>query len=108
LKEDLTDRDVVVVVSSSAAVDAISLGVPVLVIADEDRALACDVEEIRRASEPLAEELIAGEQMEVLFDGLHKLKALRSTIVSYTGQDAKARLADVISVLMDRSGAHIG
>ncbi|MFJ6280542.1 hypothetical protein [Arthrobacter subterraneus] len=108
LKEDLTDRDVVVVVSSSAAVDAIFLGVPVFVIADEDRALACDVEEIRRASEPLAEELIAGGQMEVLFGRLRKLKILRSTIVTYTGQDAKARLADAISALMDRRGAHIG
>ena len=88
--QSLEDGDVVIVVSSSAAIEASLRGIPVLVLADESRDLPCDLEAMRSHSiatltdfDP-ADRLIPSELSEqiVALVGADSAEAIRAAVTS--------------------------
>jgi hypothetical protein len=89
LQDVLGADDVVLAVTSTAAVDALALGVTALVLSDADRPVSCDLEAIREWSTP-AESGRASAEVE----------GLRGSIVAATGAEAALRLGRALRDLV--------
>lgn len=94
LVTSLDDGDLVMVVTSSAAVDAVAVGVPAVVLADAQRDLPCDLELLRDLSDPLLQQI--NDRDDAVADAVRILLAEAGQhLVPYTGSEARARVLDV-------------
>ncbi|MFD5276393.1 hypothetical protein ACFWIX_02400 [Pseudarthrobacter sp. NPDC058362] len=60
--ESLIPGDIVVGINSTALIDALTIGVPALTLADSERELPCDLDNLREASIPLRAALLRFER----------------------------------------------
>lgn len=93
----LRPTDILVTVSSSAAVEALVAGVPAIIAADPDRLLPCDLEEVREHMPATLADVIAA--------GKAPVRALAERLVTATGSTASVALESAIQRLLNRSTA---
>ena len=99
LMEILRPADVVVCVSSSAAVEAIAMGIPAIVFADSSRVLPSDLEAIRRSTPSILLELAGAGAYAT---DASPLNLLSRRLVHSAGKEAGMRLDDSLVELREQ------
>lgn len=105
--QDLAAASLVAVVSSTAAVDALVGGVPVIVVADENRGLPCDLRAIlagSREAQAALRSSLAGSTPAAAQDALARFRstsrAVTSCVVVETGHRAAEGMREVVNRIM--------
>jgi hypothetical protein len=93
----LTDCELLVTVSSTTAIDALSFGVPCMVVADPDRELPCELEHLRVMTDQ------SGSANNLTHASDTYIANARAAILPLIGVDAAMRLSDVISQIAKMS-----
>ena len=101
LLDELGPHDLVICVSSSSAVEALAVGIPAIVIADDARVLPCDLDVIRDNSAEVLEEM--SQRSGHRLDGT--ITILSRKLVDCTGAEASSRLDAALLTIASRSGA---